>query len=215
MTHRFVCQMHDEYGTLGWRLESQPGFDPLQGMAVAHDILEHFPDGDESPADEFQALGCSMILRDENYYAGKNNRYSPAENVASDMPQIIHHVIFGKMTLSEAKPIKPLDEEYEETIKNFVKASMKLTDSEFNEEYREAAKEVVRKSEGWIRLGMKRGLRRYKNSLSNAQSMFKDIEEAADKTLKHAEEGDVFVVRIKSEFGYKTAYCSVEERQYA
>lgn len=214
-TYRFVCQMHDDFGSLGWRLESQPDFDPLGGMAVAHDILEHFPDGDESPADEFQALGCSLILRNEDYYGNKNNRYSPAANVASDMPDIIQHVIYQNMFLGEAQPVKPLDDEHEETIREFIKEAMVLASSEFDSDDWGAAKDVVRKSEGWIRLGMKRGLRRYKNSLNNARSMFMEIETEADKLLKHAMEGDVLVVKIKSEFGFKTASCHIKEMEYA
>ena len=214
-TYRFVCQMHDDFGSLGWRLESQLDFDPLGGMAVAHDILEHFPDGDESPSDEFQALGCSLVLRDENYYGTRNNFHSPASNVASDMPDIIQHVVFEKMFLREAPPTKTLASDYEEVIAEFMKESYSLAESEFSEENREAAKDVVRKSEGWIRLGMKRGLRRYKNSLNNARSMFMEIETEADKLLKHAQEGDVLVVKIKSEFGFKTASCHIKEMEYA
>lgn len=39
----FVCKTHDEYGGLGWALKSKPHFEPLPGMTVAHDVMEHFP----------------------------------------------------------------------------------------------------------------------------------------------------------------------------
>ena len=51
-------------------------------MAVAHDILEHFPHGDGSPADELRALGASLWIRD-----GYHRNGAAGENVGADLPE--------------------------------------------------------------------------------------------------------------------------------
>lgn len=75
---------------LGWRLKSRPGYDPLQGMAVAHDVLEHFPDSTDSIADEFQALGASLWLRGETGYDRRGGDF-PAGNLAAEFLDIFIH----------------------------------------------------------------------------------------------------------------------------
>lgn len=198
-THRFVCQEHEDFGTKGWRQQSQPGFDPLGGMAVAHDIIEHFPNGDESPADEFQALGASLLIRQDYYYASKGQyTTSPALNAASDMPEIIRHVVHEHMHLPEAPKTLRL-RDGEELVQTFVRASYKLVRSEF-EDYSDdelaQMREVVRKSEGWVRIGYRRAQKRYAGKMGQTLSLFCSIERMANRLLEQAEEGQVMVVCI-------------------
>jgi len=213
--YEFVCERHKEFGELGWRQKGQPGFDPLWGMAVAHDIMEHFPDGDESPADEFQALGAGMVIRQEQYYANKGQlTVSPAINAASDFPEIARHIIYEKMHLPEPRATRPLDDHFEAYIAEFAKEARKLIVSEFeheSKEDKEKMREIVRKAQGWVRIGMRRAMRRYKGRLNEALSTFCEIEQQADRLLKEAFEGQVMQVRIENGF----VRCQLEEPEYA
>lgn len=93
-TFEFVCAEHEEFGENGWRLKSQPDFDPLSGMAVAHDCLEHFTDSAD-PADEFLALGAAMWIRDENYHARAGHHTTdPGKHISGDLPDIIRHIAY-------------------------------------------------------------------------------------------------------------------------
>lgn len=213
-TYRFVCERHKDFGELGWRQEKQPGFDPLWGMAVAHDIMEHFPDGDESPADEFQALGAGILIRGEQYYANKGQMTtSPAENAASDVPEIIRHIIYENMHLPEPPVTRALPRELEDYISEFAKRANELVESEFGEdEDKEAMKAIVKKAKGWIRIGIRKAQKRYKGRLFEALSTFCEIEHQADKLLKHdAIEGQVMVVKIER----GVVRCEIEEPEYA
>lgn len=213
-TYRFVCERHKEYGELGWRQEKQPDFDPLGGMAVAHDIMEHFPNGDESPADEFQALGAGIVVRGEDYYAQKGQfTTSPAKNAASDVPEIIRHIIYENMHLPEAPASRPLVAELEEHVREFVKESISLVESEFNEdENKEAMKAIVKQAGGWFRVGIRRALRRYKGRLFETSWTFSEIEKEADRLLKQQEaEGAILVVKVDR----GNVRCEIEEPEYA
>lgn len=55
----FTYKTDSDTGADGWVPDWQPTFDPnTSGLGVAHDILEHFPGTDDSPASEFLALGA-------------------------------------------------------------------------------------------------------------------------------------------------------------
>jgi hypothetical protein len=207
MKHRFVCQKHEDYGTNGWRLESQPGFDPLAGMAVAHDIIEHFPDGDESPADEFQALGASLLIRDGRFY----RNYTPGINVASDFPEIIRHVIYEHMPLPEAPSTRPLTEG-EEDIQEAMREGLKLMRSEFHDEDQQEAATELKKALGWLRTGYRRASKRFAGRLEEVRWCFQKIQAEADRLLEHANEGDILVIDVNLKAG--RANCYIEEPSY-
>lgn len=187
MKHVFVCEEHKEFGGLGWRLESQPDFDPLSGMAVAHDILEHFPNGDESPSDEFQALGASLLIRGEGGFFVFS---SPGENIGADLPEIMRHVVHKNMGLSSAPKTRPLDEYVEEWIKEAVGVLLEELKLWYDKEDAEHVKSMIPDMVGWMRIGYRRAKARYKGKLWQVRDAFRKIQEEADKALKHAEEED-------------------------
>jgi hypothetical protein len=214
---RFVCEQHQEFGEKGWRAESQPGFDPLWGMAVAHDVLEHFPDGDESPADEFMALGAAYLIRGEgSYFSNKGNIHSPMVNIASDFPEIMRHIVGERMSLKT--PPKTLAvPNADDGLREIIKEAKKLVKSEFDPEYdkelRDAAKDILQKALGWLRIGYRRAAKRYKGKIEKVRCMFEQIEQAADKLLKHAEEGYVLEVTVDIQAG--TASARIVEPDWA
>ena len=201
MRYKFVCENHDDYGTLGWRLESHPDFDPLQGMAVAHDCIEHFPDGDESPSDEFQALGAAFRIRGLGGFF--NNVHTPESNIASDMPEIFQHIVNEDMGLSEPpkSAYSPMrDSEIETSLNTIVIEGLKLIKDQ-RQGYDDGIQasfvsEFRRKAVAWLRHGFRRAGSRYRNRLNEMVWMFETIQKESDKYLQDAEEGDKLTVQI-------------------
>jgi hypothetical protein len=186
MRYTFSCAEHEEFGNLGWRLMSQPDFDPLSGMAVAHDILEHFPNGDGSPKDELLALGASIWVRD-----GWHTNGTAGDNIAPDLQEVLRHVTYEDMSLPDPPATKPLEHYAEDEITKAVECL--LRESKYNgEKYSPSTLSAVR---GWLRIGYRKGVRRYNGWYAcDVQTIFNEIMQAADKALKHAEAGDRLVV---------------------
>lgn len=228
MKVKFICEKHEETGEKGWRKADEPGFDPLGGMGVAHDVLEHFADSTDSPADEFQALGASFFVRREHYYhykypyASFGRTVCPGENVASgDLVEIANHIIHERMPLAEPPATRKTESDAEPWIANFIKeataslpVNMGMEDGEPDE--LAELKEIIRKAAGWLRIGYRRAARRFKDGVGwcpedRALGMFMTIEREAAECLKHAEIGDSMTVHFcirsgKAECLVETAY---------
>src|SRR5215510_9381522 len=88
MTRKFKVENHPEYGTLGlapqWMQGEQD--DPLTGMGVAHDVLEHGPNDEV----EWQGLGGSVHVRGKSYYHQRIGNPNAAENIGSDFVGLFH-----------------------------------------------------------------------------------------------------------------------------
>lgn len=213
MKFKFIAEKHEDFGEMGWRLKDQPGFDPLGGMGVAHDVLEHLPNGDESPADEFQALGAGWLIRGEGGLFSSGH-YAPEENMSAEFPEIIRHVIYEGMRVPEPPRTRALDGSAEESLQLIVSRARKLCCAgehpEFEKEDHAAVLDVLRKALGWMRVGYRRAARRYKNALGFARCAFGQIQEEADKRLKHAEQWQELHVSIN----IARRDCQVEFLEY-
>lgn len=195
-TFRFICEEHQEYGENGWRLESHPGFDPLGGGAVAHDVLEHFPDGDESPACEFMALGASMLIRGVSGYMQRNGNVNPpSRHLASDFPDILRHVLDEGMELPKPGRTRPVDD-YDWMLKDTIAEARKMVRSEYPDDAKMMLP-LVPRALGWMRKGFNKALRRYeKCGVGFATLAFEHIEEHASKMLLCAPLGTVIEVEL-------------------
>lgn len=86
----FEAAEHEEFGSFGFRTKGRADFDPL--MAVAHDVLEHFPDDDQTLGGECQALGASLWIRGlTGYYERNGNVNPPPRHVAADISRFTLH----------------------------------------------------------------------------------------------------------------------------
>lgn len=194
-TFTFVCAEHQEFGTLGWRLQSQPDFDPLGGMGVAHDCLEHFTDSAQ-PSDEFLALGASMYIRDESYHYRKGHyETNPGVHIASDLPEIMRHITNEGYGLATAPRTRATDEYVEGYIDRMFSEYQKNIRDEYDAKELRLSSETIRSIRSWIRIGYRKAQLRYPVP-HKAQDMFCHIEDKADQALKHAEEGMLLHVRV-------------------
>lgn len=208
-TFEFVCAEHKEFGSHGWRLKSQPDFDPLGGMAVAHDCLEHFTDSAE-PADEFLALGASLYIRDGSYHSRKGKwDTNPGHHLAADLPDIMRHVTVEGYGLPPAPRTRATDEYLESDIDSMYSEYRKNIRDECDSKDLRLSAETARSIRSYMRIGYRRAQRRYPDRWK-AQNLFCNIEDAADKYLKLAAEGAILKVRIN----FKTLDYTVKFLEY-
>ncbi len=199
VVHEFVAAEHPEYGSMGWRSKHVYDFDPLPGMAVAHDILEHFADTTANADDEFQAFGSILYVRGLGGYFSRKSRYSPGSNLASDVPEIARHVVHGEATMKAApKKTKPLSVEVEGWIAEALREGRRECVEQFDDPDDMAViDEMLKQAVDWIRIGFRRAEKRFQKAGLHGRraseeicQLFEYIEQEADRYLKTVEGGE-------------------------
>ena len=190
-TYTFDAAEHAEYGTIGFRPTWYKAGDPLSGMAVAHDILEHFPGDDGRAEGEYMALGAALWIRGEGGY-WSNSMYSPEEQIASDFD-----MIWG------IQPhVRPCGVAHDAALMARCRTAARLGRKNMRSNGREVS-EVPTAADceriaRWLAKGYQRARRRYgrRGACQVAWDLFKPIEEAAERALKYAEQGMRLTVRV-------------------
>ena len=180
--YKFTVKEHSEYGSLGFAPKWYPAGDPLPGMAVAHDILEHFPKDDGSAEGEYQALGAALWIRGESGYFQRNgNINAPKGHISSDLPMIWRI----QSHVRECKVVR--DVTLMETCRETVQLGVKLVEDEYLEYSDQSIPSEIEREyiARWIATGFKRAEKRYSytDSYTVAYQLFRGIEEAADKAF--------------------------------
>ncbi len=188
----FDCKEHQEYGGLGWVLQNMPAFDPLPGMAVAHDMLEHIPD-DDSTTGELMALGAFLYVRGEEYFQQKRRGMgttSPAENCHGEIGDLLIKIHYKEWVPLQATrhTLRGLPGDIQDEIKKTVRLVRRYLKTE-RDDYTMTA-EDSRAILGWMAEGYRQAAKRYSDlPRYELLDLFCRIEAAADKALKQAEEG--------------------------
>ena len=197
----FTVAMNDSYGMLGFRLRGKPHFEPLGSMAVAHDLLEHFPDDNGGPEGELEALGASLFIRG---LTGAYINGSAARNLQPDVVRLFREYHPGALlappaTLGTKRVLTPDDEETEAQIDELLTrlrrpdewdATLHGTDLITPDQQQAMA--------AWLRRGYRRARRRYGNPW-HVSYLFTAIENGVSKLEHHIEEG--MELRIKYSAG--------------
>lgn len=196
ITATFDVAMHEEYGMIGLRMSNRPHFDPLQGMAIAHDMLEHPKNDDGTFEHELMALGASIFVRDhESYYAQRGQRnVDPAKNIASDMVEQFHLNGGGYVLRKPANGARPLDDDWAEGIIQRVwMESRNLLPGEVDQMPAWLEEDQKANYIGWLRSGYRYAIRRYaKMCASEMCYIFQQVETAADDILRDAVQGQQY-----------------------
>lgn len=188
--HKFVLETSREYGSRGLRLLNRPHFDPLGGMAVAHDMLEHFQYDDGSIEHEIMALSAGLHVR--GFDADQHLRNArvfrrPAENISSEMPSQCHYARDqDKTELLDPGNTKPIaDDMIEEEIQHTWRLAKRLVIMEFAGE-EELYTWILNEQRfvGWMRKGYRKAVKRYRGiSPHMLAESFVLIERKADSLL--------------------------------
>jgi hypothetical protein len=231
---RFICEEHEEYGGLGLRPLAMPNADPLPGMTVAHDLLEHFPGDDGGVEAEFMALGACYFLRHEsgwvaNKRAGMGFESRDAsDDFSGDFMDLYRHVAHENFSLTDPGTELPIECEHtEEMLASIVRKGLALTreeladacDDDSEELHMFCSTQTGERILGWLRRGYRKATERFEghDAYTLAESVFGEIETRLDNWLKSAEEGteievtidlDNYSVSIESVMGEgETDYC--------
>lgn len=196
----FEVAIHEEYGDLGFRPCDMPNADPLTGMAVAHDMLEHFANDRGTVEDELQALGAMLFVRGGGFNWGYNrywmeigNVNNPWDHIASDFSFQTNYMIQrgDSLMLREPPRTTRLDDEFELIIGKAVHFAT-ITNDDNDVRTSEWCK--LPRVQGWMRLGCRRARARYRNRGDEVYECFKLIQDKADRLLKVMDEGSRIVI---------------------
>lgn len=190
MQRRFRIAEHREYGYVGLVPLWMPGHqsDPLTGMGVAHDVLEH---GTHDKC-EWQGLGGSVLVRGVSGYFNRkrSGNSNAAENIASDFIEL-YHLWEAQRIPDPGRTRKVADDYAEEIIHEAVQEGCKLIRSELRDQDREMADvrnwtdaDQQRRMIGWMRHGYRACAHRWRDSIGWLCDTFERIESEADTFLK-------------------------------
>ncbi len=187
-TRRFKIAEHEEYGSIGlaptWMSHDQA--DPLGGMGVAHDILEH---GDNDTV-EWQGLGGAVYIRGSQGWFGRSRgNPDPVENIASDFVNLFH--LWQGEDIPDPGRTYPVEDD--EMIVESVQRGARLVREEMLGQdtktirlaHTWTRKEQQRRMIGWMRKGYRACARRWREIPPyDLSCLFSAIEEAVDRYLE-------------------------------
>src|SRR5690606_15961099 len=187
-TRKLVYGEDPEYGGIGLRPAEHPEFNYLQGMSVAHDLLEHFPSDKGTLADEFMALGASLYVRGHDYYAAKGRSDANAEsNIAADLINMFNYWQSGQFPegpLFSAPKTKRIPEE-DFDKKRYLDEAYKYIGSDIEEENESEYKKFVKATIPWLEKGYWKAATRYRKiNRSFLPEFFIHIENTIDEGIR-------------------------------
>ena len=202
MKYTFICTEHEEYGSIGWKPSNMPAFDPLMGMGIAHDILEHMPK-DDSTTGELMALGASMHIRGNEYYVRKGRiNPNPSYQMHGEIAELLYKVSTGEW--ADVQPVNiPSCKINDKWITFLINDTVALVEhylrheSETFNDVQHDMPDWEDKVSHWLAFGYKNALRRYKNvTQDELLNTFNFIETYADKAIRTAYEGQILDINL-------------------
>lgn len=188
----FQCAKNEDYGFLGWRPVDMPNADPLMGMTVAHDLMEHFRGDNGGVEAEFMALGAALYIRGEGGFFSES-RYTPAESVAADVPDLMRHIVHEGFSLNPAPHRTRATEETEPCDAVLQAVEFENGDDGIADEWARSKWNAL----DWLRIGYRKAKRRYAGiDPWDLTYIFRQIAEAADRHLESAEGFETLVVEF-------------------
>lgn len=221
---RFRIAEHPDYGGLGlaptWMAGAQS--DPLSGMGVAHDILEHGP----NDAVEWQGLGGSLYVRGLTGYfsrPGGVGNPSAVQNISGEFHNLFQ--LWEGQPIPQPHKTRPLPYDAESLLQAIIAEGKASTLAECSYSGEEAMRQAeqwlspnqLAKMAGWMRMGYRACIDRWRPiDPYTLCETFIAIETAVDAFLKHGDDnfgealgGMIAIVR----FDPMNAYATVEQRE--
>lgn len=209
MIRTFVWRNNDEFGA-GWVPTWIPGFNSVWGRAMAHDIMEHRPNDDGTIESEIMAFGAMQWTR------GRAFSIKPSD-LGAELGDLIEHAITSDGALKEPPPTKPIDSEpeMEEAMKEIseVVPHAYVNDAKYvfgKSQWDLAIPPIIKRSKiigrqtlGWLRLGARCAMRRYRGispyTLYECFLALEQHEQLKDRVEGRHEDDTVLVVKVLPE----------------
>lgn len=198
--YTFDVARHEEFGTLGLTPRWYRNGDPLGGMAAAHDILEHFKNDDGQITGELLAFGATMFIRGDGAYFTNGGE---VENLSGEIGDIWWRFMDRRESFPDCPPSR--DAEVRQRAAAIIGKGIEHMRYRFEEGDLPSPDHRAR-MERWLCRGYRLARRRYRSHRTDAATLawfFRQVEEACDKAIKHAEEGmvcEVFISVLRCDF---------------
>ncbi|MFP3609231.1 hypothetical protein SB778_03840 [Paraburkholderia sp. SIMBA_050] len=196
IVRKFVLKEHRETGFVGWRPSWLPHFDPMEGLGVAHDTLEHMGRDKGTVEEEFMAFGAIVWIREGGGWFQRHSPHQPdvATQMEGDFAENAHYL--DGMKLRAAPATRRLDEDWAESaIERCVEQGMRLLRSEFP-----GISHLIEPQDAhsYMRMGYRRTARRFAHTSEwRIAELFDRIASRASRELENAEdEGAELIVRV-------------------
>jgi hypothetical protein len=215
MQYLLEVRENPEYGENGLIIKTMKGrdhFEPLNGLVIAHDIIEHSRDAHPNCyVDEFMALGAIVGGRIENGYL-QGTRYLSFYDITAEITQLaVSHFYSGYMDLVLPCNFRLRDLEITDQIRSAVRKGLSSVSNEIGESYT-FTDNTVDYITGWICKGYSLFKKRFQGLQISyiCNHLFDTIKEECDLFLKCAEIGDQAYLHVK----FSRYYCELERIDY-
>jgi hypothetical protein len=195
--YRLKVKEHEEYG-LGLVVDvGRPYFEPLQGLSIAHDVLEHTIKPHPNPyIDELMALGGLIAGRVETGWCSQYGRWSRVSDIAADVEVLASGCInSGKyLEWGGCKAHLLHNTHLKDDIRDAVLKGIK--DAEY--ECEESIDCDIDSTTAWIIKGYQAYKKRFRR-LGNygvANTIFNSIATCCDNLLKQANDGETYSLHV-------------------
>lgn len=208
IVRKFEWRYDDEWGVHGWAPAKMPHFNALGvGFGIAHDVLEHFSDTDDSLEGEFMAFGSILYFRAETdwwAHEGVLSSPDPAYQMSSDMYEFVANALAAGWLRDTCKRgVKPLDTELEDILwrlKSKVLAQLGGDDRVAPDQH-ERFKTTLYCALDWMRRGYRKACRRWGLALHERIELFNTVIRECEPHLGHGEYGQVLRVSVNRKTG--------------
>lgn len=216
LVRTFVCQIHEDYGSLGWAPTWMENADPYTGMAIPHDMLEHPAKCRVGViADECMALGAAWWIRGETDWFGRTvYRSKPEENLCVEFQTVMEpywegHPVHGFFpSPPRCRRSSYLYKKMQEIA--WMGQDFLLREFSDNDDTRLLTDQNCEYIAGWMVHGYRHARARYRTCDNYGLSvLFSRIADDADKNLKYADEGVKYKVSVnlrRLDFSSKLLY---------
>lgn len=203
MKYKLIVEEHPEFGGIGLKLMGRDWADPVDGLAIAHDVLEHGRKDSGSIEEEFMALGASLYVRnmDEAYHQLRPRaRNDLVENLASEFPMQCRYwdsAGYTQLAVHRSHRLRDHDE-VENVLTHVAFAAPRMVLDEYGEHPLGKHEQVMR-AIGWMRAGFRRALKQYAGIKQyNLVNAFVGIANECDAVLKRGDIGGRFDLYVKN-----------------
>ena len=223
LTYSFDHKEWDEVGGMGWLIHGAPKqFNPVSGMGVAHDILEHHKDDTGELHNELMAFGAMYRVRGETGYWCRKQGYNTDP---------VFHMSNGILTIFDDACVRSEDPEVlrpfvgqvstgncntDEELRHIAKEGARRVAEEYNDEDAYGFKlnsKDIQDTANWMIAGYCKNAERFKDVSTYALcDTFVQIEEQSDQLLNSLEDWQLATLTVVTD-GDKVDITMKEEEE--
>lgn len=230
MRYEFTCAEHDEYGTKGWCPAWMRDADPLPGMGVAHDIMEHPAKDNGTVEDEIRAFGAALRIRHEGGWWHMQGQRSADwhANVSYEIFEFLrkwadgngdwlHWYYVKRSTRLDAESEAQIDTAWQALFKHLRDEIDHPDDDDLRRKCHDGLSDQhAKRFRQLVREGYRMACKRFRSDPCSLAHVFEQISQQADKALDFAEVGvDRLIIQLnRTSLDLRVSLKSLEPDEY-